>query len=117
MLIQKGQVSATAHVKNSRRYVGRLLETARRLYTFPMVFQAGVLNYLQGEPRIIISDDGQEEAYSLVAACTLLAPLLKQGRYRKNRALDIKVCTWRAICHRILVDAGIVTAAAVCRND
>ena len=73
--------------------------------------------YLQGEPRVIINDDGQEEAYSLAAACTLLAPLLKQGRNRKNRALDIKVCTWRAICHRILIDARIVKAAAVCRSD
>ena len=49
--------------------------------------------YLQGEPRVIVVDDGQEEAYSLAAACALLAPLLKQGRNRKNRALDIKVCT------------------------
>ena len=73
--------------------------------------------YLQGEPRVIINDDGQVEAYSLAAACTLLAPLLKQGRNRKNRALDIKVCTWRAICYRISVDARIVTAAAVCRTD
>ena len=51
MLIRKGQVSATARVKNSRRYVGRLLKTARGLFTFPMVLQPVVLNYIcRGSP-------------------------------------------------------------------